>query len=229
MKTLLTLSDIILRRDDFTLQINRLELLSGQVYLLHGPNGAGKSTLLHVLALLLTPQGGTFNFQGIDVNSAQTRFRLRKQITLVEQNPFLFNTSVYENLAFGLRLRDVRGELQRRRITQALQAVDLAEFAERRAQELSGGETRRVALARAMVLRPQMLLLDEPTAGLDRDVLPIFERCLTALASQGTTVVIAGHDADQQQRLGGELLCLERGRLISPSVNGPSCQQKETA
>ena len=229
MKTLLTLSDITLRRDEFTLQIERLELLSGQVYLLHGSNGAGKSTLLHVLALLLTPQGGTFNFQGIDVNSAQTRSRLRKQITLVEQNPFLFNTSVYENLAFGLRLRDVRGELQRRRITQALQAVDLAEFAERRAQELSGGETRRVALARAMILRPQLLLLDEPTAGLDRDVLPIFERCLTALAAQGTTVVIAGHDDDQQQRLGGELLCLERGRLISPRVKGLSCQQKETA
>jgi tungstate transport system ATP-binding protein len=229
MKTLLTLSDVILRRDEFTLQIDRLELLSGQIYLLHGPNGAGKSTLLHLLALLLTPQGGAISFQGIDVNSAQKRSRLRKQITLVEQNPFLFNTSVYENLAFGLRLRDVRGELQRRRITQALQAVDLAEFAERRAQELSGGETRRVALARAMILRPQLLLLDEPTAGLDREVLPIFERCLTALASQGTTVVIAGHDNDQHQRLGGELLCLERGRLIATSVNGLPCQQKETA
>ena len=229
MKTLLTLSDITLRRDEFSLQIDRLELLSGQVYLLHGPNGAGKSTLLHVLALLLTPRGGAISFQGIEVNSAQKRSRLRKQITLVEQNPFLFNTSVYENLAFGLRLRDVRGELQCRRISQALQAVGLEEFAERRARELSGGETRRVALARAMILRPQLLLLDEPTAGLDRDVLPIFERCLTALASQGTTVVIAGHDDGQLQRLGGELLCLERGRLISTSVNGLSCQQKETA
>lgn len=225
---MLALSNITLRREDFTLQIDHLELQSGVIYLLHGANGSGKSTLLNVLALLLLPDGGKIRYQGVPVEGAQQRRRLRKQITLVEQNPFLFRTSVYQNLAFGLRLRDVRGDLQRRRIAQALQAVGLEGFERRRADALSGGESRRVALARAMVLRPQLLLLDEPTAGLDREVLPVFEQCLAKLSEQGTTVVVASHDVDQQGRLGGTNLCLDRGQLI-PAITAPIPQWKENA
>jgi ABC-type multidrug transport system ATPase subunit len=73
-----------------------------------------------------------------------------------------------------------------------------------------------------MVLRPQLLLLDEPTAGLDRESLPIFERCLAALPGQGTTVVIASHDTDQQRRLDANVLCLERGRLVSATTSPPA-------
>jgi ABC-type sulfate/molybdate transport systems ATPase subunit len=75
-----------------------------------------------------------------------------------------------------------------------------------------------VALARAMVLRPQLLLLDEPTAGLDREVLPLFEACLATLKEQGTTMVIASHDKDQSRRLDGIVLTLEQGRLCSPVI-----------
>ena len=228
MRPLLILNDLVFRRDDFTLMIDRLELRQGEIYLLHGPNGSGKSTLLHLLALLLIPAEGEICYQGVSVLSAQERQRLRRQITLVEQSPFLFNTSVYQNLAFGLRLRDVHGDLQRRRITHALQAVGLEDFENRRAKELSGGETRRVALARAMVLRPQLLLLDEPTAGLDSESLPVFERCLSTLPDQGTTVVIASHDADQQRRLGGTSLYLDRGQLV-PATAAPLSQWKENA
>jgi tungstate transport system ATP-binding protein len=213
MEPLLTLNKILFRRDDFTLVIDSLELAPGRLYLLQGPNGAGKSTLLQLLALLLYPERGQLRYNGQVVDGGAERQRLRRQITLVEQSPFLFDTSVYQNLAFGLRLRDIRGDLQRRRITQALQAVGLEGFEQRHAKALSGGESRRVALARALVLRPQLLLLDEPTSGLDRDVLPIFERCLAALPAQGTTVVIAGHDAEQPRRLNGAVLSIERGRL----------------
>lgn len=216
MDTLLSLAGIVFRRDDFTLQIDNLDLESGRLYLLQGPNGAGKSTLLHMMAMLLVPDRGILKFKGQSVDGKADRQRLRRQITLVEQSPFLFDTSVYRNLAFGLRLRDVRGDLQRRRIAQALKAVGLANFEHRRASALSGGESRRVALARALVLRPKMLLLDEPTAGLDRDILPIFERCLTELPGRGTTVVIAGHDSAQHSRLAGTVLELDRGRLIGP-------------
>jgi tungstate transport system ATP-binding protein len=222
MNPLLSFKSITFHRDDFTLQIDHLELCRGEVYLLCGPNGSGKSTLLHLLALLLAPAGGTIHYDGIAVNGAAERQRLRRQITLVEQHPFLFNASVYQNLAFGLRLREVHGELQRKRIANALQTVGLEGFERRRASALSGGEMRRVALARAMVLRPQLLLLDEPTAGLDRESLPIFERCLAALPGQGTTVVIASHDTDQQRRLDANVLCLERGRLVSATTSPPA-------
>ncbi len=226
MKSILTLNKVLFRRDDFRLDIDHLELEQGKLYLLHGPNGAGKSTLLHLLALLLTHKSGEFLFDGQTVNCAVDRQRLRQQITLVEQNPFLFDTSVYRNLAFGLRLRDINGDLQRRRIGQALQTVDLGGFEQRRARALSGGETRRVALARALVLRPKLLLLDEPTAGLDREVLPIFERCLAALPGQGTTVVIAGHDNDQSRRLSGTVLELERGKLVQTTGNAQTMKME---
>lgn len=216
MEPLLKLQNIAFQRGGFRLQIERLELQSEGIYLLAGANGSGKSTLLHLLALLLEPTAGTFEFQGERVCEEAQRQRLRRQVTLVEQSPYLFDTSVYQNLAFGLRLREVTGELQDRRIRQALQAVGLEGFESRRASALSGGETRRVALARAMVLRPQLLLLDEPTAGLDRETLPVFEECLAALPAQGTTLVIASHDGDQSRRLAGEVLTLERGRLSTP-------------
>ena len=217
-----SLHDITFQRGDFCLAINHLQLERGQIYLLEGTNGAGKSTLLHLLAMLLIPTGGTIAFSGEEVREESQRQRLRRQITLVEQQPYHFATSVYQNLAFGLRLRDVRGELQDRRIRKALETVGLAGFEERHVRTLSGGESRRVALARAMVLRPQLLLLDEPTAGLDREVLPLFEACLATLKKEGTTVVIASHDQDQSRRLDGIVLTLEQGRLCPPRVaNSP--------
>ncbi len=226
MDPLLTLDGIRFCRDDFRLEIERLELHTRQVYLLQGANGAGKSTLLTLLALLLVPEAGILTFDGERIDSTAKRQQLRRQITLVEQNPFLFNSSVAQNLAFGLRLRDVRGDLQKRRIAQALEAVDLAGFEDRPARQLSGGESRRVALARALVLQPRLLLLDEPTAGLDRDVLPIFERCVTELRSRNTTVVIAGHDADQSRRLEATTLTLERGRLLAIDAPVPDLMEE---
>lgn len=222
MKLLLSLSDIEFHRDEFTLQIDTLKLGEGCLYQLQGPNGAGKSTLLQLLALLLVPERGQLKFQGQTVSTMADRQRLRQQITLVEQSPYLFNTTVYNNLAFGLRLRYVSGDLQRQRIKKAMRTVGLEGFETRRATQLSGGESRRVALARALVLRPQLLLLDEPTAGLDRETLPIFERCLIDLPKQGTTVVIAGHDFDQPRRLAGTVLQLERGHLVSMPEKTPS-------
>lgn len=228
MESTLTLSDIVVQRDAFTLHIDHLALDAERIYLLHGPNGAGKSTLLQVLALLLPPDAGELRFNGHPVRSAGERQQLRRQITLVEQHAYLFDTSVYENLAFGLRLRAVSGALQHQRIVQALRAVGLEGYQDRHAQALSGGEARRVALARALVLRPKVLLLDEPTAGLDREIVPIFEECLTTLPGQGTTVIIAGHDAGQPDRLGGTVLTLEGGRLQLPR-SGAMAPLRESA
>lgn len=222
MEPILSVRNLEYRRgDQFTLAVDRLDLASERIHYLVGANGAGKSTLLQLLALLQPPDRGEILFAGKAANGAAQRQRLRQRITLVEQEPFLFDATVYHNLAFGLRLREVRGELQRHRIATALQAVGLAGFEARRARELSGGESQRVALARALVLQPTVLLLDEPTDGLDRESKPLFENCLATLPGKGVTVVIATHDADQPRRLGGEALRLERGRL-SATANPPT-------
>jgi tungstate transport system ATP-binding protein len=221
MEPILALRNLEYRRGpQFSLSIDHLDFQPGCIYLLAGPNGAGKSTLMQLLGLLLPPDRGEIIVAGTAVRGGSDRQRMRRQITLVEQSPFLFDGTVYDNLAFGLRLRDVRGDLQRRRISSALEAVGLQGFDFRRARALSGGETRRVALARAMVLRPKVLLLDEPTAGLDRESLPLFESCLAALPREGVTVILSTHDADQSRRLQGEVLRLEAGRRVALSRPG---------
>jgi len=223
MKSILSVRNLEHRRGGrFTLAVDRLDFLGERVYYLVGANGAGKSTLLSLLALLQPPDRGQILFDGTAVDGVAQRQKLRRQITLVEQAPFLFDATVYQNLAFGLRLREVRGELQRHRIEKALQALGLTEFASRRARALSGGESQRVALARALVLRPRVLLLDEPTDGLDRESKPLFESCLAELPGRGVTVIIATHDAEQPRRLPGEVLGLEAGRLTKTGATGPA-------
>jgi tungstate transport system ATP-binding protein len=223
MKPILSVRNLEYRRGDrFSLAVDRLDFLGGEVYYLVGANGAGKSTLLSLLALLQTPNRGEILFDGIAVQDASQRQKLRRQVTLVEQAPFLFDATVYQNLAFGLRLREVRGELQRHRIEKALQAVGLTEFGLRRARALSGGETQRVALARALVLQPRVLLLDEPTDGLDQESRPLFENCLADLPAKGVTVIIATHDAEQPRRLPGKVLRIEAGRLAGLPTSGPT-------
>lgn len=214
MQSILELNNIRLVRGDFTLQVERLVLSAGGLYTLKGENGSGKSTLLQLLALLRPSQAGTFLFAGRVVRWRGSVLRhLRQQVTLLEQNPFLFAGSVEQNLAFGLKLRGFQGADLQRRIDQALESSGLTGFNQRQARELSGGETRRVALARALALQPKLLLLDEPTANLDTGQLAALERFLKTLPATGMTLVVATHDDLQPQRLGGRNIYLEQGKL----------------
>jgi len=207
----------VLRQGGFELQVPLLTLQAGCLYVLRGENGSGKSTLLRLLALLQQPQGGDVRLAGQQVNWTGRQLRqLRQSVTLLEQNPWLFVGSVEKNLAFGLKLRGVRGAELRQKIDSALDLVGLNGFQKRRAKELSGGEMRRVALARALCLQPQLLLLDEPTANLDVGQVEALERFLIGLPQQGMTVVIASHDSGQAQRLGGRAISMKNGRLVDP-------------
>lgn len=196
------------------LQLESLDLLPGRIYSLTGANGAGKSTLLQLFALLERPNSGEVFFNGDPVRWRWWELRRsRRLVTLVHQLPYLFDASVFSNLAYGLRLRGVPLNERRRRIIIALQTVGLGGFEERQARELSGGEMQRVALARALVLEPKVLLLDEPTANVDRESVELFESLVAELPHKGMSVILSTHDADQPQRLGSEVIHLEDGRL----------------
>lgn len=196
---------------NFELSIDSLELLPRRIYALTGPNGAGKSTLLKTMALLQTPQAGEVSFPATQVAS---RPHKRQQVTLVEQSPYMLTGTVSANLAFGLKLRGIRGQERQQRISSALEMVGLSGFEQRRADKLSGGEMQRVALARALVLQPDVLLLDEPTSNIDSKSLQSFEELLSSLPEQGVTVVFSTHDLSQPERLGGEMIRIEEGRLL---------------
>lgn len=210
MEPVVCLRDIVFSRGNFRLSVESLDLVSKQVYALTGANGAGKSTLLRIIALLLKPQQGVVQFPG---STSRDPDQLRKKVTYVEQSPYLFQGSVSDNLAFGLKLRGVARAEQLRRIRLTLSIVGLEGFEQRKAKELSSGETQRVALARALVFKPDLLLLDEPTANIDVNSRPAFEGLLARLSKYGVTVVFSTHDRFQAQRVGAELLSIRDGML----------------
>lgn len=231
MKPVFSLQNIQLGRgNNFNLWIERLEVRDGVLYSLTGPNGAGKSTLLWLLAMLRRPESGAIYFGDTLVHGTRSELKkLRQQITLVEQAPYLFDDTVARNIAFGLRLRGIRGEERDNRISQALEDVGLGGFEKRKARELSGGEVRRVALARALALRPKVLLLDEPTANIDEASLQIVEALLTSLPQQGMTIIFSTHDLDQPERLGAEVIRMRDGKLEAATYPASPRQHVATA
>jgi len=203
------------------LDIEELTIAEGRIYTLTGANGAGKSTLLNILAFLMPPTSGAIFYSGKRVEWARGPLEgLRKKVTLLHQSPYLFGETVRANVAFGLKARGIRGEEQRRRTDEALDIVGLRGFRERKARELSGGEAQRVAMARALALEPEVLLLDEPLANIDRETAALLESVIVALPAQGTTVVMTTHDPAHPGRLNGEAILLERGRCGMDRGNG---------
>jgi len=201
------------------LDIEELTIAEGHLYTLTGPNGAGKSTLLSILAFLAPPTSGEIFYAGkrVDWNHGAVE-EYRRKVTLLHQSPYLFGGSVHDNVAFGLKVRGILGAEQRRIVDRALDGVGLQGFRDRKARELSGGEAQRVAMARALALNPEVLLLDEPLANIDRETTGLLETVIASLPARGTTVVMTTHDPDHPGRLNGESIHLEGGRHVLQSL-----------
>lgn len=196
------------------LDIDRLAIAAGRLYTLIGPNGAGKSTLLSLLAFLSPPTAGEIFYAGSRVEWSRGIVEAhRRKVTLLHQAPYLFGGTVHANVAYGLNARGVQRVEQRRIVEETLAIVGLQGFRERRARELSGGEAQRVAMARALALKPEVLLLDEPLANIDRETADLLEIVIASLPARGTTVVMTTHDPDHPDRLNGESIYLEGGRI----------------
>lgn len=203
------------------LDIEELTIAEGRLYTLTGANGAGKSTLLSILAFLAPPTSGEVFYDGKRVvRDPVSIVEYRRKVTLLHQSPYLFGGTVYDNVAFGLKARGIQGETRQRRVDKALDDVGLQGFRDRKARELSGGEAQRVAMARALVLEPEVLLLDEPLANIDRGTTGLLETVIASLPLRGTTVVLITHDPDQPDRLNGESIVLEGGKVVMPRSPG---------
>ena len=193
----------------------------GKTYTLQGPNGSGKSTLLRILALLEKPDRGEVRYRH-NGQILKNDLELRRKITLLLPGIGVFNTTVFANVAYGLRLRGlVRDEIEAR-VKEGLQRVGLAEKSWQPAWGLSSGETKRLGLARALVLEPDVLFLDEPTASIDPVNTEIIEEIILQLKNRGeTTIILVTHDPGQAARLGDHLLFMDRGRIFGGGGQGP--------
>ena len=214
MKTLVEIRDLlVLRRDHPALQLDHLVIQEGEVLAVVGPNGAGKSTLLLTLARLLRPKHGEILFNGLQA-SAEPDTVYRRRIALVMQDPLLFDTSVFENVASGLKFRGIPKDEIRRKVPLWLERLGVAHLSKRRAGQLSGGEAQRVSLARALVLEPQLLLLDEPFSALDPPTRAgILDDLGALLTETSTTTVFVTHDLQEAAQLSGRMAVVIGNRL----------------
>ncbi len=194
------------------LAVDELDLGRGERLAVLGPNGAGKTTLLRLLAALEWPTEGTVEIDGI--RTADAGASLRRRIGYATQRPGLLSTSVIKNVELPLRWRGVERRTRRRAALAALERLDAAHLADRRALSLSGGEAQRVSLARALALEPRILLLDEPAAGLDAQARKAFlDDLATALDDRMTTVVHVSHQAEEALRLADRVAVLVDGAV----------------
>jgi len=192
-----------------------LKVEKGEVFALIGPTGAGKTTLLRMLNLLDLPASGIIYFDGIDTTgSAGIRTELRRRMGFVFQKPVVFNMSVYDNIACGLKWRKERKSEIRQKVSSMLEVVSLSDYKDRNARTMSGGEVQMIAIARAIVSEPEVLLLDEPTANLDPVSASKIESLITDIAHQhNTTIIMATHDMSQGQRLADRVGVLLNGEI----------------
>lgn len=212
---LLTVQDLHVQIDGrLLLAVSSLEILRGEVLAVLGANGAGKSTLLQALACLRDSTTGTLTFAGQRVDLRAPTLDFRRRLAVVFQEPLLFDTTVAENIASGLKLRGVAKSIIAEKIAFWLEQVGLTHLARRQARTLSGGEAQRTSLARAFVLDPDLLLLDEPFSALDTPtreaLLETFHRIQQY--TQVTTLFVT-HDRLEALRLGNRVAVMDKGEI----------------
>ena len=192
--------------DSVTLNVEK-----GEIVAIIGINGSGKTTLLRILAGLEEPSKGNILFD----KKSMKLLELREISTLVFQKTVMFNTNVYDNIAFGLKIRGLSKKEIEKRVLSALTSVGLINFVKRKAKKLSGGEQQRIALSRAFVIEPEILLLDEPTANLDPNSAIIIEKVIKKMREkEACTIIMATHNLHQAKRLADKIVHIHQGRVI---------------
>ncbi|HET7143266.1 MAG TPA: ABC transporter ATP-binding protein [Anaerolineales bacterium] len=214
MSDLISIRDLLIQRNGRdALQINSLDIKRGETLAIVGPNGAGKSTLLLALALLIKPASGQIIFNG-SPTAQMDDLEYRRKISFVFQDPLLMDMTVENNIALGLKFRGTDKEETRTRVNRWSKAMGVESLLERRAGQLSGGEAQRVSLARAFVLDPELLLMDEPFSAVDPPTRAQLLKDLSNLLSQDhRTTIIVTHNLKEAAQVGDRVAVIINGEL----------------
>jgi putative spermidine/putrescine transport system ATP-binding protein len=185
----------------------------GEFVTLLGPSGCGKSTLLRCIAGLTSVNGGRIVLDGVDLVPVPPQ---KRNIGMVFQSYALFpNMTVEQNVAFGLRMQKVNADDSHKRVAEVLQMVELTDFAARYPHQMSGGQCQRVALARSLVTRPRLLLLDEPLSALDARIRKHLREQIRAIQRElGLTTIFVTHDQEEALTLSDRIFLMNQGRIV---------------
>jgi tungstate transport system ATP-binding protein len=206
------------QQNGFLLDIPSMAFEKGSVYGLVGPNGSGKTTLMNCLSLLEEPSRGDIFFKGEKVVRSNMH-DIRKHLTMVMENPYIFGTTVFKNITSGLRCRGINKNTYPETVTTVLGKVGLGGFENRFAPELSAGERQRAAIARALVLKPELLLMDEPFSNVDKRNINGIENLIRSLRKEeDITTIFSTHDISQAYRLSDHVISLVDGKIIDSSL-----------
>jgi tungstate transport system ATP-binding protein len=230
MNNILTVQNLILRRGGATvLDVSELNVAEGRILALIGPNGAGKSTLLLTMACLLKPGQGILYYKGLPVDTNARRANMRRSVSVVFQEPLLLNTSVYNNVVLGLRFRHLSKDEIKKNVDAALDYFGISNLAKRSAKTLSGGEAKRVSLARAFALKPELILMDEAFSSLDpptREAL--IDDLRHILRETKITAVLALHDREETLRQAQDVAVMAAGKIIQSGTTIQVFNQPES-
>jgi len=211
---------------NFSLYIDMLDIYPGEKIALIGPNGAGKTTLLQMMAALEKPNKGAIRFNEIDIKAPKDKMQYYRSIAYVPQKPVLYDKSVFENIAIGLKIRGMPQLEIEEKIARITKALKIEHLISRSALKLSGGEARRVMLARALVLEPQILFLDEPFGDLDEtirkdlinDLLPILSESTPYPENlrdrSGCATIFVSHNQEETYQLADYFIVMLKGRIV---------------
>jgi len=203
----------VTRGSQFDLVIEQLDLRQGEVLAVLGPNGAGKSTLLLTISKLLKPSSGIIKFKGKTFDQLND-LEYRRNIALVLQDPLLFDTTVYNNICTGLRFRGLSKSEISSHTEEWMERLKIDHLRNRHAAQLSSGQAQRVSLARALVLKPAILLLDEPFSPLDTPTRnTLIEELRSLLSESESTTLFITHDQEQALSLGDRVAVILDGKL----------------
>ncbi len=203
------------------LDIARLDISAGACLLLTGENGAGKTTLLKIVAGLETPDAAEVEYRGQRLAWQAAQRLYRHDVIYLHQQPYLFDSSVADNIAYGLKRTGIAKDEIAQRVEQALEWAGLGALAARNARKLSGGEQQRVALTRAWVLSPCVLLLDEPLASMDPEARERSYFLIQRLKAEGIGVVIASHEFERLAAVADVHMRLDAGTLRADTLRTP--------
>ena len=192
-----------------------LELGDEGITLVLGPNGAGKSVLLRAICGLVQPSSGSMAW------GSEQGARPEQGVMMVFQRPMMLRASVLHNVALGLKPLDLSRRERESRALAMLERIGLADRAGDSARQLSGGEQQRLALARAWLTRPRLLLLDEPTASLDPSASAAVERIIREIRTDGTRILMVTHNLGQATRLGDDIVFMSAGRVCEHTAVQP--------